>query len=187
MRTVRLTREGLDRLLAVLHVDRTAAVEEYLKVWKRLVKFFEWERVSSPEDCADETVDRICRHLEEGREIRKNVRDYCFGVARNVAREERKSREVRVDVIDFDVPTQPVEPPDDEEPLLACYDKCLEELSDNRRALILRYYEGERRTKIDNRQRIADEMGIGIVALATRASRIRAEVKECVTRCLEKH
>jgi hypothetical protein len=49
--------------------------------------------------------------------------------------------------------------------------------------LIIRYYYGEERVKIDNRQKLADELGISSKTLVVRALRIRKRLEECVERC----
>src|SRR5262245_15491467 len=79
---------GLDALLAALAADRVLAAQRYLELRGRLVRFFAWRQVSTPEDLADETLDRVCRRLADG--VRIEAEDpalYVHGVARNVLRE----------------------------------------------------------------------------------------------------
>ena len=54
-----------------------------------------------------------------------------------------------------------------------CLEKCLDKLSPNSRRMIEQYYAEDRRAKIDLRQRIAAELGIGLGTLRLRALRIR--------------
>jgi len=46
--------------------------------------------------------------------------------------------------------------------------------------LILRYYQGEQRAKIENRRALAERLGLTINALRIRASRIRSRLEACV-------
>ena len=67
-----------------------------------------------------------------------------------------------------------------------CFERCLNELSEENRQLVLRYYEDERRGKIDNRQAMADRLGIPLNALRSRVQRIRDKLERCVTNCSDK-
>jgi hypothetical protein len=50
--------------------------------------------------------------------------------------------------------------------------------------MIERYYAEERRAKIDLRQRIAAELGIGLSTLRLRVLRIRGKLQTCIEHCL---
>ena len=53
--------------------------------------YFEWRHCVPPEDCADETIDRVARRLAGGERIRTgDPISYFRGVARNVWLEWRK-------------------------------------------------------------------------------------------------
>jgi DNA-directed RNA polymerase specialized sigma24 family protein len=78
-----LTRESFEKFLALLDADRELAAEEYEQIRRKLVKIFQWRGSTSPEDHADETINRVARKIEEGETIR-NLRSYVGGVARLV-------------------------------------------------------------------------------------------------------
>ena len=67
-----------------------------------------------------------------------------------------------------------------------CFRKCLGDLPEDNRILILKYYEGEKSAKITNRKKMADELGINLVALRSRARHIRERIEDCVNECLKK-
>jgi DNA-directed RNA polymerase specialized sigma24 family protein len=90
-----------------------------------------------------------------------------------------------------DVSLQPVTRPadlDDEnlvrEKMLDCLDRCTKTIGAAKRDLILRYYIGQQRAKIQNRQALAQELGISVNALSIRACRIREELGACVRQCV---
>src|SRR5436305_9402910 len=94
-----LTGEAFSKLLARLDADRERAGEKYEDLRHTLIKFFEWRGAPSPEDHADETLNRIARKLDEGVEI-KSVGGYCREVARLVLLEVWKGSDRRREPLD---------------------------------------------------------------------------------------
>src|SRR3954452_19825347 len=86
-----LTQDALDKFLAALDPDREAAGARYLEIRRNLVRLFEWRGSSTPDEYADETINRCARKIGEGEEIR-DVPTYCIGVARMVVREMNRDR-----------------------------------------------------------------------------------------------
>ena len=86
-----LTREAFDKLLTCLDPDRERAGIRYEIVRLKLVKFFEWRGCESPEDQADETINRVARRIDEG-EVINNLESYFLGVARLLLLESEKRR-----------------------------------------------------------------------------------------------
>ena len=66
-----------------------------------------------------------------------------------------------------------------------CLRKCLERLSAANRELIIEYYYGERKAKIDYRKELAGRLGIEPNALRIKVCRIRATLKECLGECVK--
>jgi RNA polymerase sigma factor (sigma-70 family) len=182
-----LTRESFEKFLSALHPDCEHAEVEYERLRLKLVKLFEWERTYEwshfPDDCVDETFNRVCRKLSEG-EVIENVRNYCYGVARNLVRELRKGPDrKKVDLEEYEQVfdwLKQYEHEVEEEHLDKYYWQCLQELDTEKRALIVEYYEGEKREKIERRELLANRLGINLDALRTRARRIRDEIRDCV-------
>lgn len=183
-----LTGGALERLLDRLDADRDRAGERYESLRQTLVKFFDWRGAASPDDCADETLDRLIRKLDEGAHI-EEVGRYAHGIARLVLLEQMRDPLPRAALLE-DVPGAPALvvaplPPVDEEESDArdCFDACLDSLPADSRDLILRYYVDERRAKIDGRVELAKTLGITSAALRSRAQRIRDRLEKCVGRC----
>jgi DNA-directed RNA polymerase specialized sigma24 family protein len=184
-----LTPGAFDKLLASLDPDRERAGEKYEQVRDGLVCFFEWRGGPSPEDHADETLNRVARKLDEGGTVDDPL-TYVYGVARMLLLEihKRRARE-RVALADLAAASRPP-PPDAEEEALAqlrldCLRRCLGELPREGRDLITAYYQGEKRAKIDNRKRLAEQLGIPLNALRLRARRLWAALEECVGGCVK--
>lgn len=178
-----LTREALARFLSCLDANPDQAGRKYEAIRQKLVKIFDWRGARFPDECADETINRVVRKLEYGQEIR-DISTYCQGVARLVLLESLKKAENRQVSLD-ELKSVPVAPvlPDDDTVQRKCFVQCLSELPIESRQLILQYYEDERRLKINNRQAIADRLGIPLNALRSRVQRIRDKLERCVTHC----
>lgn len=72
----------------------------------------------------------------------------------------------------------------EKEKRLECLERCLEELSADDHDLIMRFYLGEERVKIDNRRALAAERGISVETLRGIAYRIRSRLRDRVTKRL---
>jgi DNA-directed RNA polymerase specialized sigma24 family protein len=174
---------GLARLLARLDTNAEQAAVEYERLRRALVRFFDWRGAWSPEDCADITLDRLARRLEDETEVR-DILQYAHGIARLVFLEsQRGPRTASIDEHPhlIDLPAVPAEAPD---PRQDCLDRCLAELPDESRQLVLRYYEGERRAKILRRQELARGLGLTENALRGRMRRLRDRLEGCVRSCV---
>ncbi len=182
-----LTAEAFARLLAQFDPEPELAGIKYEALRHKLMKFFDWRGAFFPEECADETFDRIARKIEQGEEIQEIV-SYCHGVARLVLLEELKSPNHKR--TDFEsLPPLMVVPAEltGTHERRDCFEHCLEQLSSDHRQLILQYYQDDRRDKIDNRLALATTYGIPLNALRSRAQRIRHKLEECVQNCLEQN
>ena len=183
--TWRLTQEAFDAFLARLDPDRARAGERYEALRAKLVRFFDWSGVRAAEEWADETINRAARKIEEGEEVR-NLQAYCGGVARMVAREATKAQE-RAQELDERTPA----PADDEETAelerrRECLRSCLAALPPDHRELVLGYFAGDSRARIDGRKELAARLGVELNALRIRVHRIRAKLELCVRDCVNR-
>ena len=178
-----LSKEALQLFLSCLDADPEQAGKKYEVIRQKLVKIFDWRGVRFPEECADETINRVVRKLEDGHTIR-DIYTYCQGVARLVVLEAFKkaeNRQVSLEELSA-VSVAPV--PKHDSVQQECFARCLADLPSESRLLILQYYEDDKREKINNRQVIADRLGIPLNALRSRVQRIRDKLEHCITDCL---
>jgi len=183
-----LTREGFANFLACLDADSERAGEQYEAIRQRLVKFFDWRGAQFPEECADETINRVIRKIEAGDAIRDPA-TYCHGVARLVFLEKLKHPETQKVGLEEITAVEPASnsPSGEDDLPRECFDRCLRELPIESRQLILQYYQDEKRSKINNRLALAERLGIPLNALRSRAQRIRDRLEGCITDCLRKN
>lgn len=177
-----LTQEAFDKLLSALATDRKEAGEKYLLLRKNLVRFFETRGLLSAEDLADEVTNRLAKKLESVEEL-ENPNIYAIGIARMVVLEVRKKPQEIDELPEISVLPNNEEQNEKEEKL-KCLEKCLHELPTENRQIIIGYYQGEKRTKIENRQKLANDLGIPQNALRNRAVRLREKLEGCIRDCL---
>jgi DNA-directed RNA polymerase specialized sigma24 family protein len=182
------SQEILDAFLLWLGRDQASGADKYEEVRKKLILLFRCRSCTNPEELADETIDRTARAvLKQDFSYVGDPIAYFRGVARNVYLEsQRKQRIFRPEPIAEERPElkgQEVEMPD-EEIRSDCLERCLSTLPPGKKVLLLRYYQNDKRAKIDDRQLLAEEHGIGINTLRIQVFRLRNAVRVCVERCL---
>ncbi len=187
-----LTAEGFAALLVQLDPAPDLAAEKYETIRRKLIRLFEWRGCTSPEDLADETINRVARRLAEGVELRSNdPYGYFCGVAHLVYKEvlRRAAREHRAIESQGWPPASFAaedEPADDR---LESLRRCLDGLPPDQRDLILRYYRGEDRpgeSNIRNRQSLAQDLELPMNALRIRVHRVRRKLESCVQSALSR-
>ncbi len=185
------TKEDLDRLLLWLGDDAVGGARKYEEVRNKLIVLFRIRGSSSAEELADETIDRTARALLKPEfSFDGNPMAYFRGVARNVFLESlRKDRRLASESLEEVL--EPAADPGHEGPALerqfACLDTCLDRLPPERKALLLNYYQGEKRSKIDQRQQMAASGGAGMNALRLQVFRLRKIVRNCMQSCIRRH
>jgi DNA-directed RNA polymerase specialized sigma24 family protein len=177
-----LTPTGFSRLLSRLGQNTDEAAGQYERLRGTLEKFFDWHGAWPPEECADETLDRLTRRLESVDVA--DVWSYALGIARLVLLEWQRrpttlSTAGRPELAERSAPVLQEE----DEPLPVCFERCLAALPDDSRTLVLEYYVAERREKIDNRRRLAQTFGVSESALRNRVQRVRDRLERCVHTC----
>lgn len=173
-----LTQEQFQRLLAALDADPQHAAARYEAARRQLIHFFRWEGCRAPEDWADEVFNRVAVKLW-GNEPVANVPAFLNGTARLVAKEalRRERRETSAELQSLRVMPFSSEEVEQEAQRL---EKCLQELDEEQRDLILRYYRGDGAERIKNRQKLALEHGISLNSLRNRALRLRDRLESCM-------
>jgi DNA-directed RNA polymerase specialized sigma24 family protein len=172
-----ITQESFDRLLRWLDPDRERAGAKYETIRRRLVAIFTSRGCHEAEDLADETINRVTAKVHEIAEgYTGEPALYFYGVASRV----------HLEYLRRPAPKPPPVPRPTAEVELEheCFEHCIGRLPAAQRELVLRYYRGVKRAKIDHRKQLAEELGIALNALRIRAHRIRAALQKCVRDCL---
>jgi RNA polymerase sigma factor (sigma-70 family) len=180
--------ESFDELLAWLNPDRELAGSIYVDLRSGLVRIFGWNGCIDPEGMADETFDRVTRQITRLREtFEGDPRLFFYGVANNLIKEYHRKVKSFVPIEEVDIPESLPEEDDEAnaELLEECLRTCLQELSNDKRELVLAYYAKEKQAKIDHRTEMARQLGISVQTLRVRLCRIRAALEECIQRGLE--
>ena len=176
-----LDQAQFDQLLAWLDEDREASGRRYEQIRWRLITIFAARGCATPEELADETIDRVARRVAEI--VNDYVGDkarYFFGVANNVHHEYLK----RPTLEESQIPA--FEEDRDKDRAHDCLEQCLSRLAPADRAMVLRYYSQEKRVKVELHNAMAEEMGITINTLRLRVLRLKQKLQPCIEHCLER-
>lgn len=178
-----VTAENFSLLLSWLDADPDLAAEKYQNIRTRMVRLFVNRGCYEADELADETINRVTLRIPEiiDEYVGEPV-SYFYGVANNVhlewLRKQKKARPVELKEHGGSV-----EPPADPDPEFECLEKCLQKLTAPLRELIIDYYKGEKREKIEHHRYLADKWNMTINALQTKTCRIRANLRTCVELC----
>lgn len=179
--------KDFESLLGFLSTDRNDAGHAYERMREGLIRFFGFRGCNDPETLADEAINRIAAKIatfDSARNVKQS--SFFYGFATNVWLEHRRSLKKLV----------PLEPEQLIEELraegraelsdeAACLRRCLRELEQEDRELVVKYYSRERQEKIELRRRLTEQFNCSQDALYTRIFRIRASLRRCIERCME--
>ena len=197
MATAELDQDNFQKLLLWLHPDMEEAGKLHEDIRFKLIKFFEWRGCAQQEEYADITMDRVMTKVAGDEEIKtENHYLYYLGVARHVLQEYWKKQKLGTSLDEVAESNQPaLDPNQFDEDIFAeeqwqkrksCLRRCLDKMPETKRVTITGYYQGERREKIKNRQRLAEWLNLSENALRLRTHRIREELEICVNKCIKK-
>lgn len=166
---------AFEQFLCWLGPDAEAAGRKYESIRGRLIMMFKARRCVFAEDLADATIERVARKLNDlSIGFNGDPALYFYGVAKKIYLEYQ--RKIAIDNRRFQ-PSRSIGADDpDLEEMLKQLDEALSTISKSDRELILRYYSGGEKNKI-NRRALAKQIGIGTNALRLRVFRIRKEIK----------
>ncbi|HEV7766643.1 MAG TPA: hypothetical protein VGQ76_16700 [Thermoanaerobaculia bacterium] len=171
-----LTQPALARLLRWLDTDAADAARKYEETRQALIRYFECRGCHTPEDHADQTIDRVAKRIDEGVElwIEEPAR-YFYGVAKHVLQEYQRRQS--------DSWSRALYATDAPETLQRRFDsmgRCLEALPPEARDLLVEYCSAEKRGREQARQALAERLGITINTLRLRVHRLREHLTRCV-------
>lgn len=184
-----LSPESWEKLLALLGgAEPEEAPRQYELLRRKLLIYFGQRGFYQEQDAlCDKVFDRMARKLDEGLEVRE-PHGYALGIARMVLLEERKSTAKRV-LSEPELRLREAwreETADDRDRhMLDLLQACLKGHKPETRDWLIEYYSGSGQERIQNREKIAKTMGLGMNALRIRACRLRDELRDCVKQRME--
>lgn len=187
-----ITSESFARLLEWIDEGANSDGQKYLELRGKLVAYFDRKNCLAPDELADETLNRVARRLEEEGKIDTEApAKFCYVTARFVFLESLRDKTNKSTPLD-EIKGEKIAAKDEaedktlKEKMLACLEKCVGSLDETNREMIVRYYYGAERIKIENRRALAEKIGISSNALTIRACRIRGQLEICVKKCAGK-
>lgn len=190
-----ITPSAFHQLLNWLDEGVNSDGQSYLETRRRLVIFFDRKNCPAPDELADETLNRVARRLEEEGKIESDApAKYCYVTARFVFMEYLRAKDKTSVPLDsvlqlpqvnkLAVTEAETEERNLKEKRLNCLEQCVGKLETGNREIILSYYFGAEKIKIENRRALSEKLGISANALSIRACRIRDKLETCVRKCV---
>ena len=180
-----LTETAFARLLGWIDCGEDTSGLRYMEIRRRLVLYFETKSCPYPDELADETLLRVARRLEEEGKITIDTpAHYCYIVARFVLLESQKKVQHEQLPEDYVIDLEDID-----EVIVnrsECLERCMQQLSQHERELIIGYYEGNENDRIQNRKALCRKLRLSLNALSIRACRIRANLEHCIRECLNR-
>lgn len=177
------TPEEFEKMLNWLAADRDEAGRKYETIRHRLIRIFVARGCIDAERLTDEVMNRVAVRIVKLPEAYEGDPAKCFhGFAEKVYLEYLRDQREQSFV---EPPPQPSSPDDEREQEDQCLKQCMEPFPASDRQLVLRYHQHEKRAKIDDRKKMASELGITLSGLRTKIHRICLPLEECVRKCLE--
>lgn len=177
--------EDFNAMLDWLDPDRDRAGKRFLEIGTRVTRILVRRQCYASEDVWDETANRVCHLVKDvAPTYGGDPALYFYAVARLVHKEwlaEEKSKRDRLD----GKPPDPPKPEEDVELIHQCLDKCLDKVEEKERLMLLQYYERETRAKIEQRKKMAEEMGITLNNLRMQVHRLNGKLRKCIVDCLD--
>lgn len=199
-----LQKESFEVLLKRLNTNQRLAEEKYLIIRNKLIIFFRTRGYSQTDlELADKTIDRAARKLleqennqSENSETQNVLSDsYFLSVAHFVLKEHQRGVKPTVAIEDLPIATNQLAINNNQEQKLIeyeqtelttkCFNECLSNFPIEQKLLIIEYFSVEI-TKAEQRQFLADKLGININALRVKAHRLRQDLVKCVENCVKK-
>jgi len=170
---------AFEQFLCWLGPDHESAGRKYELIRGRLIMMFRARRCVFAEDLADTTFERVARKTTElTAEFTGDPARYFYGVAKKVYLEYQHAIMTKHMRAEYSL-TRSTEDPDLENRLKQL-DTALSAIPKSDRDLILNYYSGSGRNKINHRRALAKQFGLQPNALRLRVFRIRREIRNYI-------
>lgn len=188
----KINQGNFDKLLNWLGATVEESADQYEYIRRVLIKIFLARGLTNAEDLADETIDRVASRLTEientftGEKIK-----YFLGVARFVAQESLRKKEIQIVNLNFvDAKAKNDIPAAVEQEFSTIQKKCLQEcfskIKERHKTLILNYYNKSHQEELSLYKSLAKEKNVTVPALRNQVYRVKMRLFECARKCSEK-
>ncbi len=184
-----ITKEDFGTLLKWFSSDEKIAAEKYEEIRDGLIRYFHFKGCSDPINLTDETFNRVTNKINS-LDLSKDVKKITifYGFAYNIYREylrdlERNEIELIPDIV-FQEGSNEITELNEENNLLECLENCLNELDENDKKIVIKYYNKEKKEKIELRKELAEQLELTANALHVKVHRLKASLKKCINKCL---
>lgn len=174
------TEEEFDKLLLWFHPDRNTAADLQAKTQTRLIQIFTSRSCPDADELCYEVINRVAVRIDTVREKFPNAAHCCHSFIENVYREWLRDQKLKNNAREPPKP-RPAEVLERED---RCLTRCLKILDEPDRDLIVRYFAGEGRARIEAREKLAQERGMTLNGLRIKAHRLRKRMRLCIEECL---
>lgn len=181
--------ENYQKFLDWLSPDRSGADDAYLCLRNGLIRYFVAKGCSDPEMLSDETINRVVLRLSDGLAVEAPDRiRFIFGFAKNINYEDRRQTRaapmsLNERLVGERSPSGAVE---ENEHRYECLDRCIQRLNGEDGKMILEYFGMPNKGRRSARRSMASRLNISTGNLHIKVFRAKVDLRECVTRCIEK-
>jgi hypothetical protein len=173
------TPEEFNKLLAWLNSDLEEAGRIFNRIHSRLITVFASRGCVDAEYLADEVVNRVAVRIDKVMTTYSDPLRCCLGFVEFVYQEYQREEQKRLTINELQRrSTEELEREDQ------CLTQCLDSLPKPERYLVVHYFQGEKRARINRRKQLAVELALTSNALRLRAYKLRKEMHQCIERCL---
>lgn len=180
-----VSKNDFEQFLQRLDSNREKAAAKYIELRSSLESFFEWRDCDNTEELTDIVFDRLTKKIIEGEKI-ENIEAFSVSIAKFVVMEyKRKSlRHIDLEEIEETINlAENFESDDFKKRKLECLKKCLTNLPEKKRQLLIEYYDTEEATMIPKRKSLAEKLELNLNSLRIRVSRLRSKLEKCTKDC----
>jgi hypothetical protein len=178
--------EDFARILALFSPDEDEAGRCYARLHQRLTGFFSLKGISDPLTASDETIDRAALKIGAGA-IVPDVDRYCFGIARNVAREKRRFTQRETLAFHAFIEYVDAFPVKQLERIYGILKPCFDQLDADEQELLAGYcHKLKDQARAEVRRQMAETMNMTMLALRVRVNRLRKKLTDCVQKHQER-
>jgi DNA-directed RNA polymerase specialized sigma24 family protein len=178
-----LSQDAFHAFLAWLSPQKIGDGEAYEKARQRLIIFFASRQCREPESLADRTIDVAIRKIADIPAEAQPIA-YLLGIAKYVFLEYLKNLE-NEETVNDDIPKHREYSQLEVERKHACLDRCLNELPEDDRTILLEYYSQTKRAKIELHRQLAKRRNLKPNALRNQIYRLNQRMSRCINNCLE--